>query len=67
MLAFYFMAVLNKFILVECVMDKDFISSLQVWGRNSAHERFFLPFIVVSIELMCYQKGILLENKLEKN
>lgn len=33
MLAFYFMAVLNKFILVDSIIDNDFISNFQVQGR----------------------------------
>ena len=51
MLAFYFMAQLNKFILVDSIVGKDFISNFQVQGRNSAHEPFFLPTSVDWIEL----------------
>lgn len=56
MLAFYFMAELNKFILVDSIVGKDFISNFQVIQLMN---HFFFPASVHWIELMCYGKGLM--------
>lgn len=56
MLAFYFMAELNKFILVDSIVGKGFISSFQVIQLMN---HFFLSASVYWIELMCYGKGLM--------
>lgn len=56
MLAFYFMAELNKFILVDSFVGKDFISNFQVIQLMN---HFFLSASVHCIELMCCGKGLM--------
>lgn len=50
------MAELNKFILVDSIVGKDFISNFQVIQLMN---HFFFPASVHWIELMCYGKGLM--------